>query len=161
MITPDEQRALDHLATQTSLDDVRKLMRNARDISPVVYRAAFERLVELSTQESNDPVARACWKMVHTIEQIRRETGRKVWRMNRLRPKIDREGERAAHTYCARNQTDGFQEVLDYGLPEYTAEAIVLGYPSEFSDADLLEIARERLEASGIDASQFVGKPLV
>ena len=136
-------------------------MRNARKSSPEVFQAAFERLIELSTIEASGSVARACWKMVHTIEQVRRANGRKVWRMNRLRPKIEREGERAALEYCARNKTDGFAEVLDYGLSHYTAEAIVLGYPAEFPDLELQKIASDRLKEEGIDPTRFIGTPLI
>ena len=160
-MTIEEKKALDRLGTQTSVDDVQKVMRNARNTSIVVYRAAFKRLVELSTLGASDPVARACWKMVHTIEQIRRENRRKVWRMNRLRPKIEREGAKAALAYCAMSETDGFTEVLEYGLPEYTAEAIILGYPAEFSDPELQKSAMKRLKEAGIEPSQFIGKPLV
>ena len=78
-----------------------------------------------------------------------------------MRPKIEREGEKAALAYCAMSETDGFTEVLDYGLPEYTAEAIILGYPTEFSDPELQKSAMKRLEEAGIDPSRFVGKPLV
>ena len=87
--------------------------------------------------------------MVYIIEEIRRETGRKVWRMHRLRPKIQREGEIAALEYCARTETDGFEEVLGYGLPELTAEAIVLKYPEAFP-VETLAAARNRLLAAGV-----------
>lgn len=126
-------------------------MTNAKGKSDTVFQAAFRRLVEVSSQEQNDAVARACWQMVHTIEQIRKEAGRKVWRMNRLRPKIENDGPKAALEYCARNRTEGFEEVLSYGLPEFTAEAIVLRMPAHFDDESLQQIARNRLLEAGID----------
>jgi len=92
--------------------------------------------------------------MVYTIEELRRDAGRKVWRMHRLRPKIDREGERAALEYCASKRTDGFDEVLGYGLPHLTAEAIVLRHPEAFP-AEVLGAARARLIEAGVDLAQL------
>lgn len=140
-----EREAIERLAHQRSIDEIRRVMKNAQDKSPAVHRAACRRLVEVSAEDATDPVAQACWEMVHTVEGVRRETGRPVWRMNRLRPKIQREGEQAALEYCARNRTDGFDEVLEYGLAEFTAEAIVLRFRDHFTDRDLREIARKRL----------------
>ena len=126
-------------------------MANAKGKSDAVFQAAFRRLVEVSSKDQDDPVARAFWRMVHTIEQIRKEQGRKVWRMNRLRPKIEADGPKAALEYCARNRTDGFEEVLSYGMPEFTAEAIVLSLPEYFSDLSLREIAKKRLTDAKVD----------
>jgi len=158
--TDAERNALTRIATSTSADDLKKIMKNAKAVSQLVYHAAFRRLIDISTEHKNDPVARACWKMVHTVEQIRRENGRSVYRMNRLRPKIERDGERAALDYCANNRTDGFQEILDYKMPEYTAEAIVLGYLEEFSEATKTA-ARKRLADEGINPAIYEGRPLI
>lgn len=154
MITEIEQRTLAEIAESNSVDDLRRRVGNATGKSEVVRLAAFARLISVSASDQSDPVARACWEMVYTIEEIRRENG-KSWRMNRLRPRIEREGEHASLEYCARNRTDGFQEVLDYGLPEYTAEAIVLSFPDAFSDTKLRKIASDRLSEAGIDPTRF------
>ena len=95
-----------------------------------------------------------CWVMINTVEELRREeirrgAGRKVWRMNHLRPKIDREGEVAALEYCALKETEGFREVLGYGLPELTAEAIVLRHPETFGER-VRQVARDRLTREGV-----------
>ena len=74
--------------------------------------------------------------------------------MHRMRPKIDKDGEIAALEYCAMNETKGFSEVINYGLPELTAEAIVMRFPEVFSVA-AREAGRKRLEKAGVrvDAS--------
>lgn len=146
-----EREAIERLARQDSAEEIKRVMANAKDKSPLVYRSAFRRLVEISAHTTTDPIARACWEMVHTVEGVRREVGRPVWRMNRLRPKIEREGEEAALEYCARNRTDGFDEVLEYGLAEFTAEAIILSFPHDFRDDELRKTARKRLEDAGVD----------
>jgi hypothetical protein len=51
----------------------------------------------------------------------------------------------------------GFDEVLGYGLPEYTAEAIVLRHPEAFS-AETRDIARERLSGFGIDVDKLLDR---
>lgn len=160
-MTLDERAALDRISASTSEADLKAYLKNAKGKSAVVHRAAFDRLVAVSVGEHTDPVAKACWTMIYTVEQIRRELGRPVARMNRLRPKVEREGERAALAYCALNETDGFREILDYGLPQYTAEAIVLGYPEVFPDETLRATARQRLSSSGVDPARYEGVPLI
>lgn len=156
-MTEQERRALAVVEATSSIDGLRRVLVDAKGRSDAVYRAAFTRLVQVSASDHADPVVRAYWEMVHTIEQIRREAGRKVWRMHRLRPKIEREGERSALEYCARNKTDGFGEVLGYGLPEFTAEAIVLRFPEAFS-AETLTIARERLISAEVDVAAAIAR---
>jgi hypothetical protein len=63
MISSQEKNAIDRLPSMTSEHGIKNVMRNAKDDGPEVYRAAFERLVEVSTSQHNDPVARSCWKM--------------------------------------------------------------------------------------------------
>ncbi|WP_156172050.1 hypothetical protein [Aurantiacibacter gangjinensis] len=151
-----EQQAIERLSRQNSTEDIRRVMENARDRSPPVFKAAFRRLVEVSAQGSDDPIAKACWEMVHTVEGVRKELGRPVWRMNRLRPKIEKDGEVAALEYCARNRTEGFDEVLEHELAEFTAEAIILRFPETFTDKNLREIARTRLVEAGVNVEAAV-----
>jgi hypothetical protein len=143
-----EAEALARIAKSSSVEDLRKLRKNALGRSDAVRQAALERLIDVSASNYEDPVARDCWRMVFTIEEIRRDAG-KVWRMNHLRPKIAREGERAALEYCAVNRTDGFEEVIGYGLPHLTAEAIVQAHPDAF-DAKVRQKAAARLEQAGV-----------
>ena len=145
-----ETSALSQIARSTSVENLRRIRANARGKSEAVWKAALERQIELAASDFDDPVARDCWRMVLTVEELRRENGRRVWRMNKLRPKIDRDGERAALEYCALNRTDGFQEVLDLGLPHYLAEAIVLKHPAAFSE-DVRAKAAKRLADAGVD----------
>ena len=71
--------------------------------------------------------------------------------MNRLRPKIEREGPTAALEYLALNKSEGFSEVLDYGLPELTAEAIVIRHGEPTFSAKAISEARMRLVDAGFD----------
>ena len=75
--------------------------------------------------------------------------------MNRLRPKIEREGERAALEYLALHESDGFREVLEYGVPELSAEAIVIRHGEPTFSAKAIQSARERLERAGYDPDKL------
>jgi hypothetical protein len=149
--------ALERIAKSTSIDALRTIRDNAKGKSEVVRQAALERLIDVAASDIDDPVARDCWRMVFIVEEIRRDNGRKVWRMNKLRPKIGRDGERASIEYCAVNKTDGFKEVLDYGLPHFTAEAIVQRHPDAFSEEVRIRAAK-RLEGVGINLSNLPAK---
>ena len=73
--------------------------------------------------------------------------------MNRMRGKITKDGEVGALEYCALKKTDGFAEVMEYGMPELTAEAIVLRVPDHFT-SKALAAARLRLDQAGVEVSQ-------
>lgn len=148
-MTEEEIKALARVAIATERDVLRQIATNARRKSQIVEKAALRRLAAVSAQDAPGTVEHDCWAMVHAVEELRRLNGRKVSRMNRMRPKIEKEGEIAALEYCALNETDGFAEVMAYGTPELTAEAIVLRHREKFSQA-AIKAARERLEHGGI-----------
>ena len=149
-MTEQEIKALARIASATDLEVLRRTIDNARGKSEVVEKAAIRRLAAVSAKHAPGTAEHDCWEMVHTVEELRRLGGRPVTRMNRMRPKIEKDGEIAALEYCALNRTDGFAEVLKYGLPELTAEAIVLRHGTPpFSEA-AQAAARSRLEQAGI-----------
>ena len=150
-----EQKALASIATATDPAALRQLIRNARGKSAAIERAAFRRLVAISAKDAPGTLEHDCWSMIHAVEELRRASGRPVSRMNRMRPKIEREGEVAALEYCALNETEGFREVLDYGAPELTAEAIVLRHEARFSP-EARAAARRRLESAGVDVATAI-----
>lgn len=148
-MTEIEKKVLSQIALVTNKERLLQIVKNARDKSPTVEKAAFRRLVEVSAAHAPETIEHACWQMVYTVEYLRRLNGRKVWRMNHLRPKIKKDGEIGALEYCAMNKTAGFDEVLYYGLPELTAEAMVLRFPNHFRHTTLTA-ARTRLMQNGV-----------
>lgn len=148
-MTEIERKALEQIGVITDAAALRRMIINSRGKSELVEKAAFRRLVAVSAKHQAGSLEHDCWSMIHTIEELRRASGRKVSRMNRLRPKIAREGELAAIAYCALNETDGFAEVIAYGMPELTAEAIVLRHRERFDQATI-SAASARLEAAGV-----------
>jgi len=150
-----ENEALERIARETDIEALKQVTSNARGKSQSVERAALRRLATISAKQQPGTVENACWSMVHAVEELRRLAGRRVSRMNRMRQKIEKDGEIEALRYCALNQTDGFSEVIAYGTPEMTAEAIVLRYPDHFDEATLLA-ARQRLEDAGLDVDALM-----
>jgi hypothetical protein len=147
--TYDEARLLAWIEAATDPKALRQLAQNAASTSSNVERAALRRLAHIAPQHAPGTVPHACWSMVHAVEELRRRAGRKVWRMNRMRRKIEKDGEVAALEYCALRETEGFSEVLAYGVPELTAEAIVIRHSDAFSK-EAVAAARERLAQAGV-----------
>ncbi|MNU42879.1 hypothetical protein D3C71_316480 [compost metagenome] len=147
----DEERALAQIDDLHDPDQLRTMIENATGKSDCVVQAAFRRLVARSAAHAQGSVEHDCWSMIHTIEELRRAQGRS-WRMNRLRQKVAVDGEVEALRYCASKRTDGFQEVLDLGLPELTAEAIVLRHPQVFGEPTRAT-AERRLKEAGVYSS--------
>lgn len=145
MTTP-EDRALVQVDRITDPALLRRMLLNARGQSDSLVQAVLRRLVSLSTAHEAGTVEYDCWAMIHTIEELRRLEGR-TWRMNHLRGKIERDGEIEALRYCASKETEGFGEVLGFGLPDLTAEAIVLRYPDVF-DEKVRSVAHARLASA-------------
>ena len=154
-MTKLETEALERVARESDVESLKQIASNARGKSPDVERAALRRLATISAKHDAGTVENACWTMVHAVEELRRLSGRKVSRMNRMRRKIEKDGEVEALRYCALKQTDGFAEVIAYGTPELTAEVIVLRHPRHFDEAALTS-ARKRLEAAGLDVDMLV-----
>ncbi|MCW4117031.1 hypothetical protein NPA31_018890 [Aurantimonas sp. MSK8Z-1] len=147
-MTEMEKKALARIEIEADPDRLLTMIRNAHGKSSVVERAAIRRFAEVSAKNSPGTVEHDCWRMVHVIETLRELKGRRPY-MGRLRPKIKADGEVTALAYCALNRTDGFGEVMEYGMPELTAEAIVLQHPGRFGP-DVPSAARKRLAEAGV-----------
>ena len=148
----DDKKALAAIEKETDVDKLLQWVKNARGKSQAVEAAAFNRLIKLSPSYEPGTVEYACWQMVHAVETLRKINGYKIYRMNRLRPKIEKDGEIAALAYCVVHKTLGFDEVMNYGRPELTAEWIVLQHPQHF-DAVILSAANERLQSRSVEIS--------
>jgi hypothetical protein len=150
IVVTEIAQLLTSIENTNDLDKLRSQIKNARGKSPDIEAAAFERLITVAAgRESNDPLARDLWKMVFAVEELRRMDGRKVWRMNRLRPTIADKGAEYALAYCAENRTDGFEEVLRYGRPDLLAENIAIRHADRLAP-EVVAAARARLEEHGI-----------
>ena len=144
------ERALSNLGNMSDVPKLRIMLANVKGKSEELERAVFERLITVASgAESTDALARDLWKMVFAVEELRRLAERPVWRMNRLRPKIQKEGATAALAYCALNKTDGFDEVVSYGRPDLLAESIALKHADQLP-LEVTQAAMKRLKEHGL-----------
>ena len=145
-----EKRALANIDACQDLDALRIILKNARGKSAEVEKAAFAKIVQLSAVDCDDGVARDCWEMIYAVEELRRlERGRRA-PMNRLRRKIEKDGERVSLEYLALHKSEGFQEVVDYGFPELLAEKIVLKHGHPVFSEKAVAAAKQRLHDANL-----------
>lgn len=153
-MTNNFEQALASIEKETDVEKLLQWVKNARGKSPALEAAAFDRLIKLAPKQETGTLKYACWQMVWAVETLRKINGHKISRMNRLRPKIEKDGEIAALAYCVKYETRGFDEVMNYDRPDLTAEWIVLQHPQHFSAA-ILSAARKRLASRGVEINGF------
>jgi hypothetical protein len=140
---------------------LRTLMQNARTRkSTVVYDAAFRRLAHLVPEEEAGTLDFDFWKTTLAYEQVLTEKNGRATRATRLRQKVARVGvtRTLEDLATATTASDGFDVLMARGMPELTAEAIVLQHRARFSEA-AVEAAGRRLEASGADLAAYLPIP--
>lgn len=154
---PDHQKVLDAIATTTDPDKLRKFRENAQRLGvPKVEEAAFRRLVEVLPEETPGSIEHDFWKTIHAFEEILRDERGKTVRLSRTRQKIDRVGVRQTLVDFAvsKKPTEGFDMLIQRGLPELTGEALVLKHSAHF-DGQVVEAAKARLVAAGVDIAKL------
>lgn len=154
---PDHKRVLAAIAIATDPAKLRTLRENAQRLGvPEVEAAAFKRLVEVLPEEATGSIEHDFWKTIHAFEEILRDERGKTVRLSRTRQKIDRVGvmQTLIDFAISKTPTDGFNMLIERGLPELTGEALVLKHDTHFEPA-VLDAAKSRLEAAGIDISKL------
>lgn len=153
----DHKKVLASIAVATDPAKLRTLRENAQRLGvPEVEEAAFRRLVEILPEEAPGSIEHDFWKTIHAFEEILRDERGKTVRLSRTRQKIDRVGvmQTLIDFAVSKAPTDGFNMLIERGLPELTGEALVLKHTSHFEPA-VLEAARSRLEGAGVDTSRL------
>lgn len=140
---------------------LRTLMQNARTRNATaVYDAAFRRLANLVPEQEAGTLDFDFWKTTLAYEQVLTEKNGRATRATRLRQKVARVGvtRTLEDLATATTASDGFDVLMARGMPELTAEAIVLQHRPRFSEA-AVEAAGRRLEASGADLAAYLPIP--
>jgi len=150
-MTEAEDRALQQIAKQTDAKRLRQQAENARGKSELVEKAAVRRLAQIAATHKAGTVEYECWAMINTTEELRKVAGAPS-RM-KARAKITKSGEIAALEAGALAETEGFAEIIAFGSPELTAEAIVLRFPQHFT-IQAQSASRKRLHAAGFEVSE-------
>ena len=118
------------------------------------YENVFRRYCEIVGAEHDDPddpLIREFWKTLAAYEQLLTEKNCKTTLATRTRQKIRNKGvyQSLVEWTNKKIETNGFALLVEKGLPEYTAEYLVVKYGDRFP-SDVVGLGRKRLEEHGI-----------
>ena len=149
----DHKKVLASIAVATDPAKLRTLRENARRLGvSEVEEAAFKRLIEVLPGEAPGSIEHDFWKTIHAFEELLRDERGKTVRLSRTRQKIDRVGvmQTLVDFATSKKPTEGFNMLIERGLPELTGEALVLKHSSHFDPA-VVAAAKSRLQDAGVD----------
>jgi hypothetical protein len=141
--------------TKKTLPELETMMDNARKSTKPeageLYRAAAKEIFRRRGSDHTDPVVAACWGALALLDRCRYEkTGKRLKAQYSLRS-IQRNGEIAFMTDCARGKTQGtgFVLLVEAGLGECTVDYAVVAHSDRFPREAVLS-AQQRLTAHGV-----------
>jgi len=127
----------------------RALEQGDRDLYAAVFRR-YCKLVGGKHDDPSDPLVRATYEAIAAYEQTLHEKhGRKVG-ASRTRQKIKNKGvyQSLIEWSQLHGNRPGFHALIEAGLSEFTAEAVVIRFADRFP-ADVVENCRETLRKAG------------
>ncbi len=142
----------DDIARMTDPAKLRNLMDNAERLGrDDVHLNAFRRLSELEGLKLSDPMERDFYQVLNAYEQLLTEKNGRTTKANRTRQKLRNKGvKQCLIDWATGAATGGFELLVEKGLPELTAEYLVIKYEDRFDD-DVVRAARAKLQGVGID----------
>jgi hypothetical protein len=124
------------------------LGRLNRDGANEIIKDCRRKLFKLAGRNYDDPFERYCMEGLAVYEEcLTAKNGRKTI-ASRTRKQINEHGLAETYRRQVTKPTEGFTTLIDFGFPEYTAEAIVLTFPEKF-DVELVNLSRQRLIENG------------
>lgn len=132
-------------------------LRNAREKNASdVADAAFRQLISIVPAEEPGTVEYDFWQTINAFEQTLSDERGKTIRLSRTRQKVARVGviETLKDWAVGSSRTEGFDMLLERGMPEYTGEAIVLRHPEAFTP-EVRDAAKRRLDEAGVAPSVY------
>lgn len=129
---------------KTVMDRARE--RGLEDVYKLVF-ARYCELIGLENDDPGDPVVRDFYASLAAYEQLLFEKHGWNVKANRTRQKIQNKGlyQSLIEWTEGSTETNGFNALVELGLPEHTAEYIVAKHASRFPDG-VVELARDRLK---------------
>ncbi len=125
-------------------------MSNAKaQQSTIVFNAAFRRLIDLLPGEAPGSADYDFWRSTFVYEELLAERSGKKTLATRVRQKVKRVGVSKTIENLATTKVEngGLGILIERGMPELTAEAVVVRHPDRFSQG-VVEAARLRLAAA-------------
>jgi hypothetical protein len=146
-------KLLDTISRKTDPDELRLLMARAKEKGiKEVHEAAFRRLVEVLPTAAPGTIEHDFWKSITAFEEILTAERGRTTRLGRTRQKVQRVGvAQTLSDWATGGASQGFDMLIDLGLPELTGEAVVLRHSDHFEHA-VVTAARERLHGAGYDS---------
>ena len=133
------ERLVDREALRNLMDNAKRLERDD------VYWLAFKQLCSLEGITYDDPLERGFYDMLNAYEQLLTEKNGRTTKATRTRQKLKNKGvQQCLVDWALGPPTDGFKLLVEKGLPELTAEYLVVKYAKRFPEA-VVKAARERL----------------
>ncbi len=148
----DHSKILKFIDTCEDPKALATLERRARDQGATdVENAAFHKLISIVPEAQPGTVEHDFWTTIHAFEHLLTGERGKTTRLSRTRQKVCRVGVVATlEDWAYGKQTEGFDMLLERGMPELTGEAVVLRHASQFPP-EVVSAAEQRLLAVGFD----------
>jgi hypothetical protein len=141
------------ISAYTNAKELRNFMANAKRLGrDDLWREAFKRLCGLEGLNYDDQLDRDFYEMLAAYEELLAAKHGKRIGANRTRRKLKNKGVvQCLEDWATSTQfTQGFDMLVENGLPELTGEALVLKHSSRFSEK-AVAAARKRLAALGVN----------
>ncbi len=149
---PDHSKVIKFIETCIDPKALAILEQRAREQNaPEVGKAAFHKLIAIVPEAQPGTVEHDFWTTIHAFEHLLTVERGKTTRLSRTRQKVARVGViPTLEDWAHGKQTEGFEMLLQRGMPELTGEAVVLRNASHFSP-QVVSAAKQRLLAVGYD----------
>ena len=140
------------IAQMSDKEALRNLMQNARRLDrDDIYWQAFRRLCSLEGMIYDDPLERDFYDVLNAYEELLTLKHGRTTKASRTRQKLANKGvEQCLIDWALGAPTDGFKLLIEKGLPELTAEYLVVKYEKRFPRR-AVEAARRRLTDHGVN----------
>ncbi|HMO77471.1 MAG TPA: hypothetical protein PKD99_08375 [Sphingopyxis sp.] len=143
-------QALARVATSRKPDDLRAIIRNAKEKGiDEVARAAQLQLYSILPSAEPGTLEHDVWQSIHALEDALSSERHKTVRLSRTRQMIQRVGELDTVSSLIGKPTasEGFRMLLERDMLDLTFEAVALRHPKRFDPATL-DLSRARLAAA-------------
>lgn len=146
-------QSMPDLSNEWDRDKLRNWMTNAKRLGrDDVYRAALRQLCRVEGRDIGDPLESEFAIVMRALEEALTAEAGKTKRLSRTRQKLDRVGVRKTLADLALKPKPslGFIKLLEFGMADMSAEALILKHRDEF-EPHVLEAAIKRLREHDIE----------